>query len=97
MTNELKLLNDCLKEQEVLVTFKKKDGTIRKMKCTKNIKTIQNVNPEFTLKVSDKPKRTINEDIEVVYDLEKMDWRSFRKDSVEQFNTDMFMVKVKED
>lgn len=61
--------------KSTVITFKKKDGTIRKMKCTRNPKQI----PE-----DQHPK---NESVESsasirVFDLEKQEWRSFIVENV---------------
>lgn len=61
----------------VTVRFTKKDGTERLMKCTTNMNLIP------TEKISSgSSERIVNEDVKRVFDLEKNDWRSFRKDSV---------------
>jgi hypothetical protein len=59
----------------VMVTFTKKDGTIRSMKCTRNLQLIPS---EFHPKTDRKPP----EDSLPVFDLEKQGWRSFRYDSI---------------
>ena len=53
-----------------IITFTKKDGTVRKMKCTRN----SNLIPEDQLpkKSEDKPTGAIP-----VFDLEAQGWRSF--------------------
>lgn len=66
-------LLEKLKTEKMLVCFVKKDGTTRTMLCTQNqeytgvITYSQNTGPEHLI---------------CVWDLEKEDWRSFRKDSV---------------
>lgn len=56
--------------RSTVVTFKKKDGTIRKMKCTRNPKYI----PE-----EHQPKTSIEDSGAAirVFDIEKQEWRSF--------------------
>lgn len=57
----------------VLVTFKKVDGSLRTMECTL---------AEYLLPATAGAGRASNEDVLVVFDIEKESWRSFRKDSV---------------
>lgn len=76
MINELK---SYLVSGVVNVTFTKADGTERVMKCT--------VNPDYIPKES-LPKdssKSVTEEVQRVYDLEREGWRSFRFDSVKEF------------
>ena len=71
-------LRKLLEKQEVMISFIKKDGTLRKMTCTLS----ENKIPE-----EKRPKnsgRTQNSDSIAVFDVEKSDWRSFRWDSVKE-------------
>ena len=68
-------------EDEVLVTFKKKDGTDRLMKCSLKsgvVPPATKADPASQTKV-----RTVSDEVCVVYDVEKEGWRSFRWDSVQ--------------
>lgn len=69
-----------LKENICVVSFKKKDGTNRNMKCTLK----ENVVPKATKEdpLSQKKIRALNEEVIPVWDVEKEGWRSFRVDSV---------------
>ncbi len=69
-----------LKENICVVSFKKKDGTNRNMKCTLK----ENVIPKATKEdpLSQKKIRALNEEVLPVWDVEKEGWRSFRIDSV---------------
>lgn len=60
----------------VTVTFKKKDGTDRKMICT--------LKPDLVKEYEKKTDRTksVNEETCPVFDLDKQEWRSFRYDSI---------------
>ena len=70
-------LVENLKEGEVIVTFKKKDGTERVMRCTKSFDSIpEEKRPKTTSDVIDKPSTT-NTDLLMVWDLDKEGWRSF--------------------
>jgi hypothetical protein len=66
-----------LSEDVAIVTFTKKDGTVRDMVCTRKIDRIP---------VDAQPKggtqRQENLEVVTAYDLEKAAWRSFRVDAV---------------
>lgn len=68
------------KEEGVMVTFTKSDGTDRNMKCTLHKKNL----PVPTEAVKEKKTRKKNEDPDlfVVFDMEKDAWRSFRFSAV---------------
>lgn len=70
-------MRDILKSQIVTVTFTKKDGTERVMKCTlrPDLLPIVEINEE-------KKVKKINDDIVAVFDLEANGWRSFNIKSV---------------
>lgn len=73
---ELQLLT-ALEAGVVNVTFTKADGTVRKMRCTRN----QNLFVTTEAKTDRKP----NQDVAVVFDLDINATRSFRLDSVISF------------
>ena len=73
---------DTLKKQSAIVTFTKKDGTERVMKCTTDNTLIMFKDP--TVLESKGSTRKVNEDIMPVYDLESSAWKSFRWDSIKQ-------------
>jgi hypothetical protein len=74
----------------VTVTFTKKDGTERVMKCTTNSELVPLVEEKVHVTNTDNPidfpapkkEKKINEDVMPVYDLESEAWKSFRWDSV---------------
>jgi hypothetical protein len=71
-----------LRSRACTVTFEKKDGSIRKMNCTLSKELMPNLetdNPQ------EKRKRAENPEVLPVYDLESNGWRSFRWDSVIDF------------
>jgi hypothetical protein len=72
-------LKEKLYNQEVTVTFKKKDGSTRDMRCTLKEELIQ----PYERKENSAPKRQ-NDDVLPVFDLDKNEWRSFRLDSVKK-------------
>ena len=76
-----KWLKGHLKYGPVTVTFVKKDGSDRVMKCTTNPTYILFKDPKVLESKSDKK---VNEDIMPVFDMEASAWRSFRWDSVKQ-------------
>ena len=77
---ERKIFRDWIKSHltygPVLVTFVKKDGTERVMKCTLKSDLVKDYE-----KKTDRVK-TVNEETCPVFDLEKQEWRSFRFDAV---------------
>lgn len=60
------------------VTFIKKDGTERKMRCTLDSKLL----PAQTDLEESVQKKTPNPDVLAVWDIENEGWRSFRYDSI---------------
>lgn len=70
-------LKDMLKIDVATVTFTKKDGTERIMKCTLNPKQLPP-----TPVTEGKKERKVNEDVLAVYDVEAQGWRSFTIKSV---------------
>ena len=79
-------LINLLHDSVVTVTFVKKDGTERDMRCTLRKDKL----PIFQESTEEKKTRKKSEDAVAVYDLEKDAWRSFRWDSIKriQFNID---------
>ena len=67
-------LRGLLKSEVVDLTFTKKDGTIRKMKCTLSEEKLP---PQGETKA-----RKENIESLPVFDLEKNEWRAFRYDSI---------------
>lgn len=66
----------------VEVKFTKRDGTERIMNCTLN----KNVVPPATKDpLSQQKVRKLNENVMVVWDVDKNDWRSFRLDQIKNF------------
>lgn len=65
-----------LKDSSVTISFTKKDGTKRDMKCTLNEEMIGSENAPKGVERS-KPTESL-----AVFDLEKNAWRSFRWDSI---------------
>lgn len=71
-------LESVLKTDIVDVTFVKKDGTVRNMKCTRR--------PDIAIpheKTTDRVKEE-NDKVCPVWDIDKSAWRSFRYESVQQ-------------
>ena len=73
-----KWLGEHLRYGEVKVTFIKKDGELRSMRCTLNSEQVPQVE-----KKTDRVKE-VSEEVCPVYDLDKQGWRSFRYDSVKE-------------
>jgi hypothetical protein len=74
-------LKDMLKIDVATVTFTKKDGTERIMKCTLNPDKL----PSSTVTES-KKERKVNNDVLAVYDVEAQGWRSFTIKSITKVN-----------
>jgi hypothetical protein len=74
-----KWLRGNLKSGPVTVTFTKKDGTERVMKCTTNPTYVMFKDPTI---MESKKERKVNEDVMPVFDMEAGHWKSFRWDSV---------------
>ena len=72
-----KWLTKLLQDSIVEVTFTKKDGSERIMKCTLKEEYL----PEIV-----GAERKKNEESLAVFDLDMEDWRSFRWDSIKQVN-----------
>lgn len=71
----VEILGDRLKHEELTISFKKSDGTLRTMRCTAKTSAFPNREATERIKAS-------NPDIQVVWDLDKQAVRSFRKDSI---------------
>lgn len=76
-----KWLKGHLNYGPVTVTFTKKDGSERVMKCTTKDELIPQVVEES---LTPKREKKTNEEVMSVYDLEAAGWRSFRWDSIKQ-------------
>ncbi len=84
-------LIEFLREGVVTVDFTKVDGAPRTMNCT----TSEEIIPvENIVKESSKKK---NDEVAVVWDLDKSAWRSFRLDSVNSFKYNEYAWSKKED
>lgn len=70
------ILRTRLKHENLLVTFTKKDGSERTMRCTLNNAEI----PSSDTK--EKSARSVPTTALAVFDLDKKEWRSFRWDSI---------------
>jgi len=79
------LLRAKLQENEVSVTFTKRDGTERAMLCTLSTSRIPGEHiPQGTGDTSS--AETGSKEALRVFDLEKTAWRSFRWDSIKKVN-----------
>lgn len=72
-------LKGILKVGDAKVTFTKKDGTERVMRCTLDPKQLP---PAPVTEGENKKGRRSNDDVMAVYDLESQGWRSFTLKSV---------------
>lgn len=76
-----------LKEKVVTVKFKKKDDSIRKMVCTLSEDYLPESEPEPLTEGEVKKTKKENANTLPVWDLEKLAWRSFRVDSVVEYES----------
>lgn len=76
-----KWLKGILKVDVATVTFTKKDGTERVMKCTLDPKLL----PAAPV-TEGKKERKVNQDVLAVYDVEAQGWRSFTIKSIKSVN-----------
>lgn len=70
---------DLIKTEVATVTFTKKDGTERVMKCTLNPEQL----PPAPV-TEGKKERKVNEDVIAVYDVEVQGWRSITLKSIKR-------------
>lgn len=77
-------LKSKLQSGLVQVKFTKVNGEERTMVCTLNDDIVPPATKEDPL--TQKKVRAINEEVQVVYDVEKDGWRSFRWDSLVEYN-----------
>lgn len=82
MFNREELLT-ALRNNTVYVSFTKKDGTVRDMRCTLREAMI----PSDAMPTGETTRKK-NDDVIAVFDLEKDDWRSFRVDSVTEYSVE---------
>ena len=77
-------LSGVLKVTPVTITFTKKDGTERVMKCTLNPDWLPKVEPKIV--TEDKKPRKESTTSMRVFDLEKNEWRSFTIKSIKHIS-----------
>lgn len=75
-------LRGLLRTETVHLTFQKKDGTIREMKCTLSESKLPKLE-------QGKESRAPNSNSMPVFDLEKNEWRAFRFDSVQSIKVNL--------
>jgi hypothetical protein len=78
-------LTTLLKEKVVTVKFKKKDETIRRMVCTLSKEYLPET--EDIIENQEKKKKKESSNTLPVWDLEKLAWRSFRVDSIVEYES----------
>jgi len=83
-------LKDLLHSEIVTLTFTKKDGTERVMKCTLS----ENVIPFAILDAVGDKNHKKSDEAQSVYDLEAEGWRSFRWDSLKQIEFSIGSTKT---
>jgi len=70
------------RENILSVTFTKKDGTTRVMKCTLREDIIPTVQDDFLRQSGFTPDRPVNTRVLPVWDMESQGWRSFIVENV---------------
>lgn len=78
-------VKSLLKEWVMVVTFEKKDGTLREMKCT----LAESLLPKYEQK---EKKKVENPNVLSVWDTEKETWRSFRLDSIQSLSYSSYVT-----
>ena len=79
LTEELKeSVRASLHSQQVQIAFVKTDGTLREMRATLDLDNL--ISEEYHPK--NEKERKKNPDVQVVFDLDKNEWRSFRWDKL---------------
>lgn len=76
-------LKEQLKKSILNVSFRKKDDTVRDMKCT----LIESYLPKVEKTDEPKKEKKDNPNTVSVWDLDKNSWRSFRLDSIIKVET----------
>jgi hypothetical protein len=76
-------LKENLKNQIGIIEFTKKDGTLRKLRCSLSSEILPKT--DFDPK-NYTPKKTDNPNTLSVWDIEKEAWRSFRLDSLRDYS-----------
>jgi hypothetical protein len=84
MTSKEDLIK-LLKSKVVTIKFRKKDDSVRKMICTLSEEYLPE--PENIIEGQEKKKKKENPNTLPVWDLEKLAWRSFRVDSVVEYES----------
>ena len=84
MTSKEDLIK-LLKSKVVTIKFRKKDDSIRKMVCTLSEDYLPE--PEEVTEGREKKIKKENPNTLPVWDLEKLAWRSFRVDSVVEYES----------
>jgi hypothetical protein len=77
----VKNLHECICK----VVFTKTNGEERTMSCTLN----ESILPEVVKEIEEKSPREKSKDSLAVWDTDKGGWRSFRWDSVKEFNVEV--------
>ena len=74
-------LHNILHSHIVTIVFEKANGELRELRCTLRPEHL----PEQMFLTEDgRPARRVNPDVVAVWDIENLDWRSFRIDSIKR-------------
>jgi hypothetical protein len=86
---------ELLQAGEVAVTFKKKDGEVRVLRCSLN-EDLLPPKPQVEFK-HDQPDRNVHLDQIRVFDLDSMSWKSFIIDNVIMLESEDFIFNVNQE
>lgn len=92
--NQIKLVKKLIKivinRSIVNLSFEKADGTVREMKGTTNFDFLPKETQDKLLSDEEEGKvRKQNDDVCIIFDLEKNEWRSFRFDRLIDLQADI--------
>lgn len=95
ITNVIDFLERIRKEDTVNIKFRKKDGSIRVMKCTLNFDRIPKSDHPKSVDLSKILKLISKSKILHVYDLDKQGWRSIPFETTEWLETPKMKYHIK--
>lgn len=82
---------ELLKQKVVKIVFEKTNGEHRQMNATLDPQHL----PEVEKDTKDKPKREPNPEVQVIFDVDKKAWRSFRWDRLKTVDNNQYQTEKK--
>lgn len=83
--NMKKAMIDDLSRNVCVVVFRKRDGSLRPMTCTRDFTVISEFDDDYDYDYNEDVSCRTSPDVVSVFDLDKEEWRSFRFDSIEYY------------